>query len=111
MTQTFPHGATNDPMIYGFRMTAGTAWAVFLLMALAAIRRGDVAAHRAFMLRALAIGYGAGTTVITFGLWYGLTGIDSAQANALAQAAGWGLNLALAEWVIGRRPVAKGVPA
>lgn len=34
MTQNFPAGPGNPDLLYGFRMTAGVAWAVFLVLAL-----------------------------------------------------------------------------
>jgi hypothetical protein len=54
------------------------------------------------MIRAYALGAGAGTTVITFGLWYLVTGEDTPQVSAMAQVVAWGINLAFAEWIIRR---------
>jgi len=102
MTGTFPATPGNSDLLFGFRITAAVAWVVFLIFAVAAIRAGDVVRHRAFMLRALAMAFGAGTTVLTFGLWYGLTGTDTPVVNALAQAAAWAINLTIAEIAIAR---------
>lgn len=102
MTHNFPPEPANPDLLFGFRITAGVAWLVFLALAVSAIRAGDVLRHRAFMLRALAIGFGAGTTVFTFGLWYLVTGRDSPEVSALTQAAAWAINLAVAEYAIAR---------
>lgn len=105
MTVSYPSAADTD-FLYALRMTIGAAWAAFLILAFLAIRRRDIARHRAWMIRAYAIAAGVGTTVITFGLSYLITGEDTPQVNALAQAAGWGINLVVAEWAIRRNSYA-----
>jgi uncharacterized membrane protein len=103
MTQTYPSQPANPPELYGFRLTFGLAFILCLALGLRAILRRDVANHRAWMMRAYAIGMGAGTTVFTFGAAILLTGGDpSDQAFALATAAGWIINLTVAEWLIHR---------
>jgi hypothetical protein len=103
MTQTYPSQPSNPPELYGFRMTFGLAFILCLLLGLRAILHRDVANHRAWMMRAYAIGMGAGTTVFTFGLALLLSGGDASdQAFALATAAGWIINLTVAEWLIHR---------
>jgi uncharacterized membrane protein len=102
MTQTYPSQPSNPPELYGFRMTFGLAFILCLLLGLLAIRRRDLARHRAWMMRAYAIGLGAGTTVFTLGVTYVFTGPPSDQTYALATAAAWMLNLTVAEWLIHR---------
>jgi hypothetical protein len=103
MTQTYPSEPSNPPELYGFRMTFGLAFMLCLLLGLRAILQRDFARHRAWMMRAYAIGMGAGTTVFTFGLALLLSGGDASdQAFALATAAGWIINLTVAEWLIHR---------
>ncbi len=102
MTTTYP-AAANPDFLYAVRMTVGTAWAASLVLAFLAIRRRDIARHKEWMIRAYAIAAGAGTTVITFGLWYLMTGEDTPQVSAVAQAAAWGINLAVAERIIRRK--------
>ncbi len=103
MTQTYPSQPSNPPELYGFRMTFGLAFILCLLLGLRSIRQRDFASHRAWMMRAYAIGLGAGTTVFTFGLALLLSGGNASdQAFALATAAGWILNLTIAEWLIHR---------
>lgn len=58
--------------------------------------------HRAFMLRALAIGFGAGTSVLTVGVWLAIDGDVTDHGNALGQAAAWAINLTIAEIAIAR---------
>jgi hypothetical protein len=78
-----------------------------LVLGVTTIRRGDVAGHRAWMIRAYAIALAAGTQAFTGGIGAVLIGTDVVQGD-IAKAAGWVINLAVAEWVIrrhrGRRP-------
>ena len=111
MTLTFPAAPNNGPVLFALRLIAGTAWIVFLALAVQAIRQRQIARHRAYMARALAMAFGAGTTVITFGLWFAATGIDNDLTSALSQGAAWALNLALVEWALARHATPKGLPA
>ena len=70
-----------------------------------AIKRRDIAAHRAWMITAYAIGLGAGTQVFTQGFGGAIFG-TGVLAGDLAKGAGWAINLAVAVWVI-RRPVVR----
>ena len=78
--------------------------AATIILGFAAIRRGDVIGHRAWMTRAYAIGLGAGTQVLT--QWVGSLIISqpSELSGALLMGAGWVINLAVAEWTIRKRP-------
>jgi uncharacterized membrane protein YozB (DUF420 family) len=89
-------------VLYAFRLVFGTAMLVSLVLGFTAIRRGDVRSHRAWVVRAYAIGLGAGTQVFTEGFGEALFG-DSVLVGDLAKSAGWVINLAVAEWAIRRR--------
>jgi hypothetical protein len=56
------------------------------------------------MMRAYAIGLGAGTQVLTLGVGAMIAGPPSGHGYALLMGAGWAINLAVAEWVIRKRP-------
>jgi uncharacterized membrane protein len=90
-------------LLYVLRLIFGSALAACLLLGIAAARRGDIPAHRAWMVRGYAIGLGAGTQVFTEGIGGALLG-TGVLAGDLAKGAGWIINLAIAEWAI-RRPV------
>ena len=76
-----------------------------LVLGVAAIRRGDVATHRAWMTRAYAIALAAGTQAFTEGVGGAVFG-HSVLALDASRGAGWVINLAVAEWVIRTRPLA-----
>jgi uncharacterized membrane protein len=100
---------TGD-LLYALRLVFGSAMAACLVLGMTTIRRGDVVAHRAWMIRAYAIGLAAGTQAFTIGIGAALVGTSGVRGD-LASAAGWAINLAIAEWLIrrnrrvGARPV------
>jgi uncharacterized membrane protein len=96
-----PQPGTGD-LLYVLRLLFGSAMAACLVLGVTAARRRDIAAHRAWMIRAYAIGLAAGMQVVTEGIGGAIFGTGVLAAD-LAKAAGWVINLAVAEWVI-RRP-------
>jgi uncharacterized membrane protein len=92
---------TGD-LLYVLRLVFGSATAACLVLGIAAVRRGDIATHRAWMTRAYAIGLAAGTQVFTEGIGSAIFG-TGVFAGDLAKGAGWAINLAVAEWAL-RRP-------
>ncbi|MBO0844711.1 MAG: DUF2306 domain-containing protein [Nocardioides sp.] len=95
-----PQPGTGD-VLYVLRVIFGSAMVACLVLGFTAIRRRDIAAHRAWMIRAYAIGLGAGTQVFTEGIGGAVFGTGEVRGD-LAKGAGWVLNLAVAEWVIRR---------
>jgi hypothetical protein len=83
----------------------GSAMVLSIVLGFTAIRRRDVARHRAWMIRANAIALAAGTRVFMQGIGEVVVGTSDLSASLLA-GAGWVINLAVAEWVIRRRPAA-----
>ncbi|WP_350275651.1 DUF2306 domain-containing protein [Kribbella sp. HUAS MG21] len=96
---------TGD-LLYVFRLVFSAAMAACLLLGFAAIRRRDIATHRAWMIRAYAIGLGAGTQAFTKGVGGAVFGAGELRGD-LFKAAGWVINLAIAEWAV-RRPAYRG---
>jgi hypothetical protein len=82
----------------------GSLMAAAIVLGFAAIRRGDVRGHRAWMMRGYAIGLGAGTQVLTLAAGEILSGPPNVLSRALLMGAGWAINLAVAEWAIRKRP-------
>ncbi|MGW6441544.1 DUF2306 domain-containing protein [Lentzea sp. NPDC055074] len=100
MTVFYPKPADVGAFLTGIRLVFGTAWVVFLVLGFLAIRRRDVLGHRAWMVRAFAIGLGAGTQAVLLGSWIAATGPLDQLTKALLMLASWVVNLAVAEWVI-----------
>ena len=110
MSHFYPWPVGDGELLYVFRLLFGAAMAVFVVLAVKAIRRHDFPAHGAWMLRGYAVGMGAGTQVVTHLPWVILVGRPGELARALLMGAGWIINLAVAEWIIRRRP-ARFIPA
>lgn len=72
-----------------------------LVLGMHAIWRRDIAAHRAWMMRAYAIGLGAGTQAVILGAWMLAVGLPGEGLRAGLMGLAWAINLAVAEWVIG----------
>jgi uncharacterized membrane protein len=104
MTLFLPRPPSDGDLLAGFRLVFGTAMVLALVLGFAAIRRRDVARHRAWMIRGYAIGMGAGTQVLTHLPWVLIAGPPGQVPKALLMAAGWMINLLVAEWAIRRRP-------
>jgi uncharacterized membrane protein len=92
---------TGD-LLYALRLVFGSAMAACLVLGFAAVRRHDIAAHRAWMIRAYAIGLAAGTQAFTEPIGGAILGTGVLAAD-LAKGSAWVINLAIAEWVV-RRP-------
>jgi len=82
-----------------FRLGFGTGMAASIILGFIAIRRRDMARHRAWMARAYALALGAGTQVLTLGIGKAIFG-DSELTTALMLGAGWGINVAVVEYII-----------
>jgi uncharacterized membrane protein len=102
MTLLYEAQPGTGALLYILRLVFGSAMAACLVLGVTAVRGGDIAAHRAWMVRAYAIALAAGTQVFTEGFGGAILGTGVLAAD-LAKGAGWMINLAVAEWVL-RRP-------
>jgi uncharacterized membrane protein len=107
MTQFYPSGVESParvagPDLYVIRLLAASAMAVSLCLGLAAATRRDIPVHRAWMMRAYALGLGAGTQALTHLPWFLFPSIQGEVARTVLMGAGWAINIAIAEWLIAR---------
>ena len=96
-------------LLFAFRLVFATGMVFSLVRGFAAVRNRDIRSHRAWMMRAYAIGLGAGTQILTEGFGEPIFG-TSALAGDLEKGAGWVINLVVVEWFIrrGARTLAPG---
>jgi uncharacterized membrane protein len=113
MTLFYPRQPGTGELAYVFRLAFGSSMAASITLAYAAVRRRDIAGHRAWMTRAYALALGAGTQVFTQGIGGAVFGAGELTTD-LSLGAGWVINLAVAEHLIRRhhsrrtiRPTAK----
>lgn len=102
MTLIYAQKSGTGDLLYVTRLVVGSATAAFLLLGLSAARHRDFTAHRAWMMRAYALGLGAGTQIFTEGFGQGVFG-NNVLAGDFEKLAGWAINLAIAEILIRRR--------
>ena len=103
LNQFFPRAGASREVLYPLRLVFGVAMVVTIVLGFLAARRRDFARHRAWMTRSYAIGLVAGTQVLTLGVGGAVFGHGPVM-TALLMGAAWGVNLAVAEWAIRRRP-------
>jgi hypothetical protein len=94
--------APGGDLLWTVRLLVGSALAACIVLGFTAIRRRDIAAHRAWMIRAYALAVSAGTQVFNQGVGEALLGTGDLR-TAVSVGSGWVINAAVAEWVI-RRP-------
>ncbi|MFD1146690.1 DUF2306 domain-containing protein [Saccharothrix hoggarensis] len=107
MTLFYPWPAGDGTVLAAFRLVTGTATVLGLVLAVTAIRRRDVRRHRAWMIRAYAIAQGAGTQAVVTIAWVLAVGPATGMTRTLLLGAGWLINVAVAEWIIHRRPAGR----
>jgi Predicted membrane protein (DUF2306) len=101
----FYAGAPGGNLLWTVRLLVASTMAGAIVFGFAAVRRRDIAAHRAWMIRAYALALGAGTQTVTQGVGQAVFGTGE-LSTALSISAGWVVNAAVAEWII-RRPGAR----
>src|SRR5438445_810223 len=107
MTVFYPRPAGDGEALLVVRLIFASAMLASILLAVVAIRRRDFRSHGAWMTRGYAIALGAGTQVFTMLPWvlvFGPIGAADELPRTVLMTAGWVINLAVAEYVIRRRP-------
>ncbi len=102
LNEFFPRADAARAVLHPLRAVFGAAMVVTIVLGFVAARRGDIAGHRAWMIRSYAIGLVAGTQVLTLGLGGIVLGTGD-LTTALLLGAAWVINLAVAERAVGRR--------
>ena len=93
--------AGDSHLLYVLRLVFGSAMVACLVLGVHRVSAPRHRRHRAWMIRAYAIGLTAGTQAFTEG--GAVFGAGELHGD-LAKGAGWVINLAVAEWVICRKP-------
>lgn len=104
MTQFYQLPDHDGALLYSFRVLFGSLMALSIVLSFAAIRRRQIARHRAWMMRGYALGLGAGTQALTLAIGEVVLGPPGEFSRALLMGAGWAINLGVAEWIIRKRP-------
>lgn len=95
------------PGLFWVRLVFGSFMAVAIVLGVSAIRRGDVQAHAAWMIRAYAAGMGAGSQAVIFITWQIVIGEPGITLHTVLMTAGWVVNAVIAELAIVRMRAAR----
>jgi hypothetical protein len=90
-------------LLYLVRTLVGVGMTLAIAMALHAVLQGRIHQHKAWMLRAYALGQGAGTQVLIMLPLALISGEPTFFLRDVLMASAWGLNLIFAEWLLRRR--------
>ena len=93
----------QGPLLYGVRMVVGLAMTLAVIVSIRAVLQRRIAQHKAWMVRAYALGQGAGTQVLILLPVTLMAGAPTFIFRDVLMASAWGLNMVFAEWVIRRR--------
>lgn len=102
LTLRMPSAPYDGPALFATRVVVGLAILAGLFLGGFAILRRDFTAHRAWMMRAYALGLGAGVQVFTHIPWFVFPEIRSEAIRAVCMGAGWALNLLVCEAILWR---------
>ena len=90
-------------LLYVIRILVALSMATFILLGLSAVLKKRIAHHQAWMIRAYALGLGAGTQVLIAIPWLLTVGEPSGITRDILMTAAWMFNIFVAEWVIDKR--------
>ena len=99
----------QGPLLYGVRLAVGLGMVASLLAAWRTILRGDVPRHEAFMIRAYALGQGAGTQALVLLPWMLISGESDGHTRDLLMTLSWLINLMVGESIIRARSARRGL--
>ena len=100
MTLAYPWANNDGEAVFVERLVFGSGMLVSILLAIDAIRRRNFSSHGEWMIRAYAIGLGAGTQVFTHLPFFLLVGKPGELGRGVMMGAGWVINVIVAEWII-----------
>lgn len=102
MAHFYDWPAGDGVALYVMRLVVGAGMTASIVLGVVAARRRDIEVHGAWMIRAYALGMGAGTQVVTHLPWFVLVGTPDEPVRAVLMGLGWAINLVVAELVIRR---------
>jgi hypothetical protein len=98
---TIPIELQGD-LLYAMRVLVSVAMLLSIFIAVVSVMDGDIATHRAWMIRAYALGQGAGMQVVVLLPWMLLIGKPSMLQRDVLMSLAWLINLLVAEMAIQR---------
>ena len=100
MTLLYPWPKGDGVILYFMRLVVGVTMVIQLVMGYLSIQQKNFKAHGVWMLRAYALGMGAGTQAFTHIPWEIAYGEPTVFVRAMLMGAGWLINVIIAELII-----------
>lgn len=100
----------QGPLLFATRLGVAPAMVLSIVLAVRAILRRDVPAHQAWMIRAYALGQGAGTQALLLLPPALISGEVTGTTRDVVMTLAWVINACVAEWII-RSPLRHQTPA
>lgn len=97
--------ALQGPLLYWVRLAVGSAMVAAIVIAWSSILQRQVHRHEAWMIRAYALGQGAGTQAFVLLPWTLATGESGGPTRDLLMTLAWLINITVAEAIVRRRKV------
>jgi len=107
MTIIYPLGELSTVPMAVIRFAFGAFMTTSIVLAVFYAMKKSFANHRAWMIRAFAIGVAGATQGILLGAWLGITGALTKEVVTVMIAVGFAINWAFAEWRIRKRPASQ----
>jgi hypothetical protein len=92
-------------LLYFIRIFVALSMTAFILLGLSAVFKKRIAQHQAWMIRAYALGQGAGTQGFVITAWLLTIGEPSGLTRDILMTAGWMINIVVAEWIISKQQI------
>jgi uncharacterized membrane protein len=89
-------------LLYYVRVIIGVSMFVFIVLVYVSIRERKFSQHQSWMIRAYALGQGAGTQVFVMLPWVITTGEPEGFIRDVLMTVAWIINIWVAEWIINK---------
>ena len=96
---SFPDSLQGN-LLYFVRIIVGFSMTICILLGLSSVLKKRIAQHQAWMIRAYALGQGAGTQVLIAIPWLVTVGEPSGLTRDILMTTAWVMNIVVAEWII-----------
>ena len=98
----FPDSLQGN-LLYFVRIIVGFSMTMCILLGLSSVLKKRFAQHQAWMIRAYALGQGAGTQALIAIPWLLTVGEPSGFTRDILMTAAWVINIVVAEWIINKQ--------
>jgi len=89
-------------LLYAVRVFVAFSMTAFILLGVLAVFKKRISQHQAWMIRAFALGQGAGTQVLITIPWLLIIGEPSGLTRDILMTVAWMINIVVAEWIINK---------